>query len=69
MIDPETLNRIIIGTAEDVEAEYGYTNYWGLPVTVVHLWNGEVQGVDGAETIKAARALYADVPASQVEYL
>ena len=49
---------IIIGTADDIEAEYGCEPIDGCAVSVVQLWDGDFGDCDGFSTLAAAKAAY-----------
>ena len=61
------METIVIGQSEDCEAEYGVFME-GYPVTIIQMFDGEIAGWDGAQSVKAARTEW-DNPEATYVYL
>ena len=66
---PDRPEIFVIGASADTEAEYGCRS--DRPVSILHMCDGEIYAVEGAETIASARAalLADDVLPAQIESL
>ena len=61
--------RFIIGTAENVEAEYGVISLVAGQFVVYEMYDGEGVSIESFPTLGAARESLADVPANLIEWM
>lgn len=63
------MERLVVGTAENVEAEYGATDMFGNPFVVFQLYDDEPVSIEGFETKEAAIASVASADRSIIEWM
>lgn len=55
------MDQFVAGTAENVEAEYGYENVNDAAFTLVQLYNDEPVTVEGFSTVEALKVALAEI--------